>query len=661
MNFIPLSLTVLALALFQISRGLPVTTASPLRTRSLYVLKDNHPVPSGWESIARVPGQEFIHLQLGLKHSQFDALERHLYQGKAFLPYSISRTVFLADQIIPSPVSDPYHTRYGQHLSAAQVSQLVKPTKEAHDLVRDWLLDHGIHNFSYSSTRDWVYITIPVQLAETLLDTQYYIYRHADDGTTALRAPRWSLPLHLHEHIEAVHPTNAFFRTKRQSSHLQVRSEVPPTGLGENGLPTYEELVTIDRTEMGHMDIPDPKDLPETLSPSQACNRLATSPTCLRTLYGTLNYTPQVPEKVGIGLVNYLDQVNNQSDIKIFLERYRPDAVGAAYNIKTEIVAHGSNEQSRITEEQAAHKVGLEGNLNAETIIGLAYPIPVTAYNVGGRAPVQSSRYSTENTNEPYLDWLQFVLAKPDLPRVITTSYADQEQSVPYWYAKRACEGFAQLGARGVSVLFASGDEGVGADGMCTSINGSNKPMFLPTFPASCPYVTAVGGTRNWGPEIAGFDARRTFITGGGFSNYFPLPRYQRGTVDAYVNSLGSLYDNLYSKTGRGYPDISIRGYHYITLWNGTARIIDGTSASSPAAAAIFSLVNDALVAEGKPALGWLNPWIYSKASEGFTDVLAGSNPGCSTAGFPAKKGWDAATGFGTPVSRTLPILQFRA
>ena len=506
--------------------------------------------------------------------------------------------------------------------------------------------------------RDWININLPVHLAESLLDTKYYIYRHADDGTTALRASRWSLPVHLHHHIEAVHPSNAFFRLARQSNYLKPRSEMPSIGLEGNDSPTYDELVKIDRTEMGHMDIPDIRNLLDNLSPSQACNRLATSPLCLRTLYGTLDYTPQAPGKVRVGLVNYLDQVNNQSDIEIFLKRYRPDAVGAAYKIKTEIVAHGSNQQAPVTEEQAARTVGLEGNLNAETIIGLAYPIPVTAYNVGGRGPFRKSRFSTANQNEPYLEWLQYVLAQPDLPNIITTSYADEEQTVPYWYAKRACQGFAQLGARGVSVLFASGDEGVGADGMCLSNSGNNKQMFLPTFPASCPYVTAVGGTRNWDPEIVGFDARRTFVAGGGFSNYFPRPHYQKGPVDAYVKGLGSLHDGLYSKTGRGYPDISVRSYHYITVWNGTARIIDGTSASSPAAAAIFSLVNDALAAEGKPALGCLNPWIYSKGTSGFADEVAGSNPGCNTVGFPAKKGWDAATGFGTPVGCILPIPQ---
>lgn len=62
-------------------------------------------------------------------------------------------------------------------------------------------------------------------------------------------------------------------------------------------------------------------------------------------------------------------------------------------------------------------------------------------------------------------------------------------------------------------------------------------------------------------------------------------------------------------------------------------------------------LVNDALVAAGKKPLGFINPWLYSKAYKTFTDVTIGSSFGCNTTGFPATTGWDAVTGFGTPVS----------
>ncbi len=299
--------------------------------------------------------------------------------------------------------------------------------------MRAWLSEYQIRNLTYSSTRDWIHICVPIQLAEDLLDTKYYIFHHAADGLTAIRSSGWSLPLHLHDHIDAIHPTNVFLNTKRKSRHLERRSEVlplGPLGLGENGAPTYDELVAIDRTEFGHMVIPYIEDLPEDASASQACNRVATSPTCLRVLYGLRGYEPLGLTRIGV--VNFLDHVSNQTDIETFLQRFRLDAVGAGSEIQTEIVP-SSNQDS----PQRSQSVSLEANLDIETVLGLTHPVPVTAYNVGGRAPFLSSQFSAENTNEPYLEWLQFMLAQPDLPQVITISYADEEQTVPLWYAKR--------------------------------------------------------------------------------------------------------------------------------------------------------------------------------------------------------------------------------
>lgn len=72
--------------------------------------------------------------------------------------------------------------------------------------------------------------------------------------------------------------------------------------------------------------------------------------------------------------------------------------------------------------------------------------------------------------------------------------------------------------------------------------------------------------------------------------------------------------------------------------------------ASAPAISAILALVNDALIAAGKPTLGFLNPWLYGGGYKAFNDVTTGSNYGCDTTGFAAVPGWDAATGWGTPV-----------
>lgn len=143
---------------------------------------------------------------------------------------------------------------------------------------------------------------------------------------------------------------------------------------------------------------------------------------------------------------------------------------------------------------------------------------------------------------------MDYVLKQKSVPYTITTSYGDDEQTVPLDYAQRVCSELAQLGARGVTLLFSSGDSGVGANGTCTSNDGTNTPEFLPgmckavlqvllfkkigtysstAFPASCPYVTTVGGTRDFAPEQVAYDTSNGYVAGSGFSNYFAQPSYQ--------------------------------------------------------------------------------------------------------------------------------------
>ena len=530
-------------------------------------------------------------------------------------------------------MSDPAHSRYGQHLSKEQVEELVKPSNDASDLVHDWLSDNGIDasQLDYSPARDWIKVSLPVSAVERLLNTKYSIYQH-EDGDYLVRTPQWSLPLHLHEHIDTVQPTNSFFRPRAFKSNVKL-----VMGTGQH---------------MSASDVPAVSSSGD-LSVAQACNASAVTPLCLRTLYGTINYTPKVPGKNVVGLNDFLGESNNRSDVEIFLKMFRPDAVPEAYQFSFEVINGGSDQQTPDTPAQLAAGTDLEGNLDAETIIGIDYPTPLIAFTTGGSPPFKPDLATPTDTNEPYLAWLNYVLAQPQsaLPQTISTSYGDDEQTVPPSYAMKACQDMAQLGARGVTLLFASGDNGVGIAGDCVSNDGKNKTMFLPEFPASCPYVTTVGGLKNVNPEIVAHDNANGYTSGGGFSNYFTRPAYQDNVVSAYIKSLGGLFNGLYNKTGRGYPDISAQGYHFLTVWNGTIVPLDGTSCATPTAAAVISLVNDALIAAGKPPLGFLNPFLYASAYQAFTDVTAGSAIGCGTTGFPAMTGWDAVSGFGSPVS----------
>ena len=83
--------------------------------------------------------------------------------------------------------------------------------------------------------------------------------------------------------------------------------------------------------------------------------------------------------------------------------------------------------------------------------------------------------------------------------------------------------------------------------------------------------------------------------------------------------------------------------------------VIGGTSAGSPQWAGIFALTNQLRAVKGKAALGFANPAIYSLAKSpayatDFHDITVGDNTLVgTTAGFPAARGYDLATGWGTP------------
>jgi len=150
-------------------------------------------------------------------------------------------------------------------------------------------------------------------------------------------------------------------------------------------------------------------------------------------------------------------------------------------------------------------------------------------------------------------------------------------------------------------------------------------------------------------PEVVAHDNVNNFASGSGFSNYFARPQWQSTAVERYLETIGTQHEGFYNSSGRAYPDLSAQGYRYLIFLDATAHVVDGTSASTPTVASIFSLVNDALVAKGKSPMGWLNPWLYQKGFEAFTDVVNGSSIGCSGPGFSAGPGWDVASGFGTP------------
>ena len=108
-----------------------------------------------------------------------------------------------------------------------------------------------------------------------------------------------------------------------------------------------------------------------------------------------------------------------------------------------------------------------------------------------------------------------------------------------------------------------------------------------------------------------------------------------------------------YPPGGRATPDVAALGEGYQVDTNGRYQPVGGTSASTPAFAAMVSLLNDARLKAGKKPMGYLNPFLYQNP-DAFTDIVKGDNrrgrgPFTTPYGFNCTKGWDPVTGLGTP------------
>ncbi|KAI7972841.1 hypothetical protein EIK77_000728 [Talaromyces pinophilus] len=344
------------------------------------------------------------------------------------------------------------------------------------------------------------------------------------------------------------------------------------------------------------------------------------TPACLKQIYNVGNYTPRVASGSRVGFGSFL----NQSAIFDDLFTYEKVNGIPSQNFTKVIIANAPNDQNPNDGNYG------EANLDVQNIVGISHPLP----------------------------------KNDDLPQVISNSYGDDEQSVPYKYAVRACNLIGLTGLRGITVLESSGDLGVGAG--CLSNDGKNKTQFDAIFPATCPYLTAVGGTQAVTPEIA------WTASSGGFSYYFPRAWYQEGAIETYLGLLDDSTKEYYSQytnfEGRGFPDVAAHSLlpDYQVVGGGELQPSGGTSAASPVFAGIIALLNDARLSAGKPTLGFLNPFIYFSGYRGLNDITGGQSVGCNGingqtgqpvvgggvvpgAAWNCTTGWDPATGLGTP------------
>ena len=203
---------------------------------------------------------------------------------------------------------------------------------------------------------------------------------------------------------------------------------------------------------------------------------------------------------------------------------------------------------------------------------------------------------------------------------------------------------FETMAAQGQNFFAASGDS--------STWSSSNE-----AWPADDDYVVSVGGTDlvtasaagPWSSETAWADS------GGGISpDSIAIPSWQ--AASGVINAR-----NQGSTTLRNGPDVSANAnFTFYTCADQTtcqANDYGGTSFAAPMWAGYIALVNQQLVANGKPPIGFLNPIIYpigtgSSYTTDFHDITNGVS-----GSYSAVTGFDLVTGWGSPTPKLITAL----
>ncbi|CAM1500639.1 Fc.00g098010.m01.CDS01 [Cosmosporella sp. VM-42] len=594
------------------SMGVLLGTMSALTAAAPVVVESLGETPAGWVEVRTPVPDQLIKLSIGLQSDNHELFERTLYS-----------------------ISDPSHEHYGRHVSRDEAKALLNPRQEAIDSVKRWLSEAGVPDNQVRDDGQWLHVRTTVTQAEGLLNTRFGVF--ARDNEHVVRTKEYSVPAEVRDHIVTIQPTT-FFNTikKRKNMKRSPAAELVEekrTGSGGGGYGG----VNLDQ-----------------------CKTVLT-PACLRKIYKMPNDYEKANKKSLYGIVGFNEQAAQYVALEEFLRLFAPDQRGANFSVA---LANGGSNPQEENPTDIMYPSG-EANLDIQYAVSLGYKVPVRYIAVGGENHdfnTDLDLYDSEIAYiEPWLEFATYLLNLPDkdLPQVVSVSYGVNEQHVPKTYAKEVCNMFGQLGTRGVSVVVASGDFGPGFS--CQSNDGKNTTKFLPGFPAACPYVTSVGGTESNSPEVA------TYLSGGGFSEYWSRPNWQDKAIDKYLRKYGDEWKGYYNKNGRAYPDVAALASGHQIINHGIQQTTGGTSAAAPVFGAMIALINNERFKDGKPALGFLNPWIWKHEGEGFTDITQGKSVGCEgtslwglpspnipNAGWRAVKGWDPVTGWGTPIFNEL-------
>jgi subtilase family serine protease len=545
---------------------------------------------------------------------------------------------------LAADVSDPHSANYGKYLTPQQFRARFAPAQAQVTAVQQWLRDSGF-TVDYTPTNNhFVSAEGTVAQAEAAFSTTIGLYTDAATGLV-LHSPATDLSV-----PDTLPGVTAVLGLDDSAALVTHSPEAPPSPAFVNGRPCSDYWAQKNTATTPTLD---GTALPGS-NPYAVCGY---TPPQLQSAYGIASAVGGGNDGSGqtVAIVDAYASPTILQDANTYASLHgQPQFTGSQFTqqvspgtFKRPVSGANNPKKGPVQDPQGWYG---EETLDVEAVHAIAPGANVTF--VG--AP----------NNYQDLDAAVNDVVDKHLASIVTNSYGFASEDLPTGFIKPFNDTFIQAAATGIGVYFSSGDNGDETGG-----NPANAAAATPDWPASSPWVTAVGGTSlgvgaggqylfetgwetgrsrlvggAWSPAYPG-----TYLygSGGGTSRLFPQPTYQAGVVPSSISQIhgGAPMRSVPDIAALGDPTTGFLVGQTQTFPGGSAIYsefrIGGTSLASPLTAGFMALAQQ----KAGHDLGFANPLIYSKAgTAAYHDVTASS--GLSSVRAEYANGIDASGGY---------------
>ena len=331
---------------------------------------------------------------------------------------------------ILNDVSNPQSVNYAQYLTGQEVADLTS-NPAARDAVVTYLHVNGVSSMKETQHGEFIIANAPISVWERVLNTVFYTFNHTQlngDVEQIIRAESYSIPIELTNHV------NCVLNTIEMPVRTSYNHRTP-------------DLTSLSSKRMAGSSLQTPT---ASLKPVDLMNYYNMS-----NVFGSIEST----QATYSGGDHYFSPAA--------LEYFQKNVIIQTLQPALIIGGHASDDTTLDS---------VEGNLDIQYLIGLSQGSPTTFWHSNGGLS----------------HWLIEVANQPSPPLVLSISYgADESLTSKSEHSVFTMQAM-KLSVRGVTILTASGDDGVHSPLARTNALYCG---YQPSFPASNPYVTAIGAT----------------------------------------------------------------------------------------------------------------------------------------------------------------------